>query len=331
MTRTNVRLRLLVSQLFWLGTLACVLLMVDAWGLYELVRHEPFLHWTRVHSLETLSIKQPEVPALFRKRLSVQEWVNDPSPSHRAIMALTWTRNQVRQVAPDFPKDPSALLRHVEAGGGTECSGMAVLYYNALATVNVPSRLVMLQRNVFDMADSHATVEVLLDGKWVMMDPTFGISLSGRGGHLLSAQQVHNDLLSSDCQGVQLVRYPQGIYPARLDKYYIRYLPLYNNVFVLDPSSESPLSRIPGVGRYLSRRLYYEKAGRESVTHIEFARELFLLFAVVLPTVTQIVLAIMGLKALHVLTTVRTCRAIEARTRKTARPDSGSCAVLEPQ
>jgi len=298
-TGARFRISRPISQLLFLSLVASGLLLVDLWAARQIIQHQPFLRLTRVKSLAGVEVQQPEAPVLFRERLSRETWVGDPSPRKRAMMALVWTRNQVNRIAADFPKDPSALLKHVEAGGGTVCSGMAVLYHHALAAVKVTSRLVTLQRNVFDMGDSHSTVEVLLDGRWVMFDPTFGISITSGDGRLLSAQEVHGALMMANGRGIRPVFYPPGLYPARLDTYYMGYLALYNNVFVLDPGTASPLGHVPVLGRYLTRRLYYEKAGSESVAHLEFTRKFLALAVIVFPAITLIVLAMLSVRGLQ--------------------------------
>lgn len=247
----------------------------------------------QVASLQAVNVTYFSVPKIFLSRLSMAA---GQSPGQRARRALAWTVHQVRKVGPSPMKDPlqepADLLSYVNSGGGALCSGMAVLFLNALSAVDVPARIVSLQRNAFDGNDSHVTVEVRMNGKWVVMDPTFNLSFADTHGELLSAQDIHVALLAGTSQNITPIHYAVGIYPARLETYGLNYLPLYNNVFVLDPGGDRWLSRLPPFRYWLGPKLYYEKSPAESVSHLEFMQRLYFLLVVVLPSASIIVFAI---------------------------------------
>jgi hypothetical protein len=61
------------------------------------------------------------------------------------------------------------------------CNGLAILYMLALKSFGIPSRIVTMYaetRVTSLQVASHASVDVLINGKWLAMDPTFNLSLA---------------------------------------------------------------------------------------------------------------------------------------------------------
>jgi hypothetical protein len=68
------------------------------------------------------------------------------------------------------------------------CGGMQILYTDVLAAFGLQARYVALF--AADNFHNHASVEVLLNGKWVALDPTFNVSFVGQHGQRLSFADI---------------------------------------------------------------------------------------------------------------------------------------------
>jgi hypothetical protein len=142
------------------------------------------------------------------------------------------------------PEAPAgAILDHLDQGGGLLCAGLARLYAATLVANGQEARVVSLSRNFPDRSDSHTTVEVRQDGRWVIFDPTFNLSFI-REGVLQGAEEIHRALIDGTASEIHVVRYPPGRYPGRLERQAVHWLPLFNNVYALDPS-EGWLAKLP--------------------------------------------------------------------------------------
>jgi Transglutaminase-like superfamily len=83
---------------------------------------------------------------------------------------------------------------------GHACGGRAIQYLAALRAFGIPARKVGFLtevENARNPVDAHATVEVLIDGKWIAMDPHFNFSLADENGELIgwvdAAKRLQND------------------------------------------------------------------------------------------------------------------------------------------
>jgi hypothetical protein len=152
------------------------------------------------------------------------------------------------------PEAPAgAILDHLDQGGGLLCAGLARLYAATLVANGQEARVVSLSRNFPDRSDSHTTVEVRQDGRWVIFDPTFNLSFI-REGVLQGAEEIHRALIDGTASEIHVVRYPPGRYPGRLERQAVHWLPLFNNVYALDPS-EGWLAKLPPLRYWLGPRL----------------------------------------------------------------------------
>jgi hypothetical protein len=75
------------------------------------------------------------------------------------------------------------------------CGGAAIAYSWALNTVGIPARIVQLAGNKFlagnDQHQTHVTVEVLIDNRWRISDPTYNASFKcSDGNDFLSVKGV---------------------------------------------------------------------------------------------------------------------------------------------
>lgn len=71
-----------------------------------------------------------------------------------------------------------SILTRVRANA---CNGLSILYMLALRAFEIPSRIVTMyaEKHVSALqVASHASVDVLIEGKWLAMDPTFNLSLT---------------------------------------------------------------------------------------------------------------------------------------------------------
>ena len=270
-----------------------VLVLIEIWVFLNISKFSSRL--IRVKSLNNIKPKQLRPLDYFKGRVSGEPWAKAGDVKTRYIGALEWVMNRSGAVGPEETDDPVELLKSVEVGGCSNCTGMAILYQNTLAAVGLPSRTVRLQRNIRDFYDAHVTVEVLIDGKWVIMDPSFNVTFENPEGELLSAQEIKTLFFKGLHDRVKPVFHGEVKYPARLEKYYIDYLPLFNNIFVLDNQKSNSLSKIPPFRYWFGPRAYYEKIPNESVQHLDFTQKMmyFLIGLIPLAIIFIVILLIM--------------------------------------
>lgn len=119
----------------------------------------------------------------FQKALTINEWViNQISGTGGGDLARS-------------KRTPYAILLAMREGKtGASCGYRALLYLAALKSLGIESRMVSLAKS--NKVDTHATVEVLIDKQWVVIDPTFGVYfvISGKPA---SAVELHQLLLRS--------------------------------------------------------------------------------------------------------------------------------------
>ncbi len=173
----------------------------------------------------------------------------------RALVAQVM--NAVQAVGPEPSGDPAAVLEHVRRGGGVACGGMSRLFFAALRANGLDARIVTLRRSLLDRLDTHTTVEVRMGGRWVIVDPTFHVTFE-RNGRLLGAVEIHEALLHGGAAGIVPVFHGPVAYPARLETYYIHWLPLFTHVAVVDRMGPAPslLARVPPARYWLGPAVY---------------------------------------------------------------------------
>jgi hypothetical protein len=278
------------TNLYCAVSILLILAVVELWGSYQLLRHGYWARIIKVKSIQSITVPQPKIHDYYKKRIAKESWVQLQDPEHQCLAALKWTMNQARRIAPNSNSDdPVSLLKSVESGQGVLCDDMSILYQNVLAALGRPSRKIWLFRNVFDTYDTHSTVEVLLNGKWVIMCPTFGVTFKSSNGRLLSAQNVKEYLSKGRTSEIKTVLNGQTAYPARIEKYYINPFLLYNNVFVVEKSSHL-FAKLPLFCYGFGSKLYYEKLPHESDSHLRFIQHLYFIFAVLIPVLILIVI-----------------------------------------
>ncbi len=194
---------------------------------------------------------------------------------------------RVMDLVPKAGPDPSDRLadvyRQARAGGGLLCAGMARLYFNALAVNGYRARIVELRRDALDPYDTHTLVEVEEDGAWHAYDPTFNVAYA-RGARRLAAEEVQAALKDGSYATIQPVFFGEVRYPARLERYYTSWLPLFNNVYVLDGAQPGRVRGLPPLRYWLGPRFYYSTTSGLSTTHLRLLGGLYFALVGLLPT-----------------------------------------------
>jgi SAM-dependent methyltransferase len=211
----------------------------------------------------------------------------DPVELLRAVM------NRVTRVGPDPPGGVRQFLEHAKAGGGLVCFGMAHLYAATARGNGLHARIIGLSRNLGDRYDAHTTVEVRQEGRWVLFDPTFNVSFA-RNGILLGAEESQQALLEGTLQTIVPIFYGPVKYPARLETYYLHWLPLFNNVFVLNAGGKG-LAKLPPIRYWFGPRAYVRTVAGHPNEHIRFWDGMYLWSAAILPSLGLGFLALGGL------------------------------------
>lgn len=273
---------------------AVALLLCVALNLYLVARFKA-LSFIEVPSLQSLQVQPPENISYYMEALEKQNLSG--SEREKALQILRWVSQTATKVDSFRSGDPIENLTHIQSGGGAICSNLAIVLQHALATQHIPSRKIWLMRNLMDTRDVHVSVEVLLNGKWVILDPTFNLSFTNEKGDLLSAQEVHNALMKGEANSIRVKEYGREKYPLQLKEYYIHFLPLFNNVFVVEPNRGSFWYYLPKVGSVSSLTLYYEHSDPFSNDHILSFQFLSQFWSKVLPLLNIVLFGIFLIRA----------------------------------
>lgn len=91
----------------------------------------------------------------------------------QALRAVLWERVPLGQSDVDDWTDLPRIVGDAVNGDSHLCLGMAAIYQAALSAFEVPNRHVQLYDEVSPLQNGHNSVEVLVDGAWIGMDPTF--------------------------------------------------------------------------------------------------------------------------------------------------------------
>ena len=144
-------------------------------------------------------------------------------------------------------------------GGGLVCGQLASIFEAALTARGFTARRVQIVRSLFSEGDTHETVEVLVNGRWILYDPTFHVSYARRG-QLLGAADLHAALLDGSLDQITPVFRGEVRYPARLETYYLDWRPLYNDVTVFDAGGKALWRKLPPMRYWRGPRRYYLNA-----------------------------------------------------------------------
>lgn len=176
----------------------------------------------------------------------------------------------------------TALHHHVAQKNGTLCGGMAFLYAEALRRNGVPARELQLNSQLFGGNDTHVTVDVLIDNRWVVIDPTFHIVFE-QDGRRMSASELTTAVRSGKADDIHPVFLGDVSYPARIDKYYMGWKPLFHNV-VLRREIVPYWAKLPIVRYWYGAVFHYPP--RVNDEPIRLLNELYFVVVVVWPVIT---------------------------------------------
>lgn len=208
----------------------------------------------------------------------------------KVLATLEWVMNQIPKVESRSAKSSWEMVEIGRAGGGLICGGMAQILKDALLAQGIPARSLTFQRNLFDLYDTHASVEAWVEGKWRLYDPTFHLTLKA-GDKRVGAFDAREWFIKGHGTPVELEFLGEVKYPARVDRYAVRYEILFNNTYVDLRRDMWILSNIPFVGPWLSRELVYSHSDPGlSVMAQDFYRFLYYVTLVVLPAINLVLL-----------------------------------------
>lgn len=255
-----------------------------------------FLLWhLHAHGLAVRMIAVERLADAAPRRFDPQEAtrVAQEFSARDPVALLREVMNGVPRVGPDPRGGITQFREHVKAGEGLVCFGMAHLYAAAAHGNGLQSRIVGLSRNLGDRYDAHTTVEVRQGGRWVLFDPTFNVSFR-RNGVLLGAEDIQRALLEGTHQSIVPVFYGPVKYPARLETYYMHWLSLFNNVFVLDVGGTG-LAKLPPLRYWFGPRIFVQTSPGHPNEHIRFWDGLYLWSTAILPLLGLACLTLGGL------------------------------------
>ena len=161
------------------------------------------------------------------------------APEEKIDSILTWIRSGApRPLAPNVDelseRDPENTLNYSQLL--TVCGTATNAFLNLSRSAGLTSRRLLLLTP--ERTTKHVVAEVLVDGRWIIVDPTYRIILRDAQGHTLTRKDLQNPAIFAQATG--------GI-PG--------YLPSYN----YQKFAHVRLARLPldGLGlRFLLRRVY---------------------------------------------------------------------------
>jgi hypothetical protein len=148
--------------------------------------------------------------------------LSPPGAEEQALALLARTMDSVSKVERNFfPTDFHDLRQWVKTRG-VLCGGMAHLYHGYLDQAGIPNRIVHFATDLTLPTVTHVTVEVALDGRWVLLDPTFHLRF-WHDGRPLGARDLMNLYYRHKIDEVEEEFLGDVSYPPRADNYYIDY------------------------------------------------------------------------------------------------------------
>lgn len=264
-------------QIAVLISLIMVISIIDFYGILLLRNHGCWARPIAVNDLARINANysyDPNVLESFANEFTCK----DP------VILLQQTMNSVNKIEKTDYSNAWEAYSIAKSGKGLLCDGMAEIYLATLTSNGIPSRMVVLRKNIFEIYDTHATVEVFKDNRWVIYDPTFNCSFE-KNGQLIGAQEISDSLYDGTAVSIKPVFYGEVKYPARLEEYYIDWLPLYNNVSVMDNSSRCVLFKLPPLRYWKGSVEYYEQKTSFPSNHMEYTETIYRFIIVILPVV----------------------------------------------
>jgi len=129
---------------------------------------------------------------LFRNRINLDHDDTSELPTlERVNIIREWVRQQPDELGVEITsQDPCEILAQIESGARASCQPLAILMVAASDSSNLQARRVALFGSPGSFDNAHSTVEVWIDGKWVIQDPTFNSVALDDNGEMLSVLDV---------------------------------------------------------------------------------------------------------------------------------------------
>lgn len=277
-----------------------VLVVIDCYGLLILKRHGITSRIVFVDNLSKIKPSYFVEDSLYWTKLF---------PEKNPLVLITALMNKVSKIEAGPRGNTRELFEYAQKGDGLLCDAMARIYLTILNAKGFESRLIYLTRALGDIYDAHTTVEIKIDGHWAIYDPTFNVTFE-KNGEVLGAKDIHAALLDGSYGEIKPKFHGEVSYPARLDEYYMNWLPLFNNVFVRD-QSDTLLQRLPPLRYWFGSKMYTERLPSYKYDNLRLHNTLYFFFVVVLP----ITISLSFLITMWVLVTSRKGNNVRHRRR----------------
>jgi len=277
-----------LGSVSWLVLSVCGLLWVwDAWGLKALRSSGTFLRFERADAatfarLDLASPATPEIFSFYKPKLAAAGFDRVTGDTQRIVFILEWVMNHVGASAGGWSASALDAYQGAQEGRALSCDSMSRVFVAAARAEGFTARSVQLVRTVLNSKDTHVTAEVRLNNGWVIFDPTFNVSFA-RDGRLLGVQEMHEALLDGSGAGITPVFYGEVRYPARLQHYYLDWMPLYNNVFILEAGHHGLFARMAPFRFWLGPRWVYLESQPTALWQWSLANQDYVLYTVLLP------------------------------------------------
>ena len=148
-------------------------------------------------------------PQFIRDGLRIQEFtgpVQNISPDHivrdhrePTSRLRDWTRTRARGIGLEVAtRDPVAIYESFQSGADAHCDPLAFLYMSALTGFDYYSREVDLFAEPGNFHAAHTSVEVWIENRWVLQDPTFNAYPADGNGSPLAAWEVQEAYINGE-------------------------------------------------------------------------------------------------------------------------------------
>lgn len=150
--------------------------------------------------------------------------------------------------------DPIILLDNLINGKYLLCGETAKLYAYVLHSLGFKVRIMTVTRSIFDSWDKHSFVEFWdeLRKKWIISDPTFNISLKADSNYL-SSDELFDLIHIGKFDAIQVEHGRKTIYEIPIEKFYISYYSLFNNLYFVQYYNKIEISEFPPI-RWFDKR-----------------------------------------------------------------------------
>lgn len=164
------------------------------------------------------------------------------TPEEKISEILAWMEHgparRTGNASPGAVHDPEQTLNYKALL--RVCGSATNAFVNLANSSGLQSRRLLLLSS--DRGAKHVVAEVLIDGKWIVVDPAFRYIPRGTDGHLLTRQELSD---------------PEVLRQAT------RNVSNYNLTYTYESTAHVRLARIPVIGRFLRSLLNYAVPGWE--------------------------------------------------------------------